>query len=111
MKDYILSADQRIRTEKARAPTTGPIIDPDDEPSYKDRLFFHLEYHRNDIPSQAIRTLYNIHCKPKFEEIGIKQFTIAYSRSKNVRDATTKAKLHLAAGKEASKYYLGELPA
>ena len=33
----------------------------------------------------------------------------AYSRPKNIKDSMTKAKLHQAPGREASKYYSGEL--
>jgi hypothetical protein len=44
-----------------------------------------------------------------FEEFCIKKFTVSYSRAPNLRSELTRAKLHQAPGKEASKYYDGEL--
>jgi hypothetical protein len=72
------------------------------------RSFFHLEYHPCDISRKSIRTLYNKECKDVFEtEIGIKEFTIAYSRPSNVTDIVTKSKLYEVEGKEVS-FYIGE---
>ena len=71
----------------------------------------HIEFGRNDLPREAIRAIYNSTCQEMCEGIGIKDFTIAYSRPKNIKDLVTKAKLHMAPGKEASKYYTGELSA
>ena len=68
-----------------------------------------MEYHPNDISKKAVRALYKHYCKSSFERLGIQQLTIAYSRPPNIKDSITKAKLHQAPGKEASKYYLGEL--
>ena len=68
-----------------------------------------MEYHTNDIPKTQVRALYDHYCKSTFEGLGIKQFTVAYSRPPNIKDSVTKAKLHQAPGKEASKYYSGEL--
>jgi tyrosyl-tRNA synthetase len=69
-----------------------------------------MEYHPNDIPKKSVRAIYEHCCKSTFEEVlDIKQTTIAYSRPPNLKDTLTKAKLHQAPGKEASKYYSGEL--
>ena len=58
-----------------------------------------------------MRAIYNATCREMCEGIGIKDFTIAYSHPKNIKDLVTKAKLHMAPGKETSKYYAGELSA
>ena len=108
MKDYILKADHRINlpqpvTNHTAADSSTQLL------SNKERLFFHMEYHTNDIPKTQVRALYDHYCKSTFEGLGIKQFTVAYSRPPNIKDSVTKAKLHQAPGKEASKYYSGEL--
>ena len=101
MKEYILSADMKLRN-----PTPKPATPTNDA-----RLFLHTEYHPNDLPKHELRTLYNVHCKDVFEStLGIDQVTVAYSRPKNIKDMVTKAKLHQAEGREASKFYSGELP-
>jgi len=88
-------------------PTTTPTIE---EPNNKECLFLHLDYHRDDIPRNKLRDLYNLHCKYEFSNaLGIKQTTICYSRPKTIKDLLTKAKLHQALGREASKFYSGEL--
>ena len=71
----------------------------------------YIKYGRNDLPRKAICAIYDYTCREMCEGIGIKHFTVAYSRPKNIKDLVTKAKLHMAPGKEASKYYLGELSA
>ena len=54
--------------------------------------------------------LYNLYFKLTFESVvGINQFNIAYSQPLNIKHTITKAKLHQAPGKEAGKYYSGEL--
>jgi hypothetical protein len=97
MKQWILDADAKITS----APPSLPS--PEQQPilTNKERLFVHLEYHRNDISKAKVRSLYEIHCREKFETIlGIKQLTVAYSRSNNIRDMVTKAKLHQAPGQK-----------
>ena len=105
MKTYILKADSKLNNahqQRAQVPTQHL--------SNKERLFLHLEYHSGDIPKRTVRALYDTYCKPVFEcLLGVKQFTIAYSRAKNLKDTLTQAKFHQAPGKPASKYYLGEL--
>ena len=71
----------------------------------------HIEYGRNDLPRKAVRSIYDSTCRKMCEKIGIKNFTIAYSRPKNIKDLITRAKLHMTPGKEASKYFSGELSA
>ena len=76
--------------------------------SDRSRSFFHLEYHPCDISRKSIRTLYNKECKDILEtEVGVKGFTIAYSRPRNVTDLVTKSKLYEVEGKEVS-FYIGE---
>ena len=65
-----------------------------------DRVFMHIEYGRNHLPRKVVRSIFDLTCKEMCAKIGIDNFTIAYSRPKN-----------MAPGKEASKYYMGELSA
>ena len=110
-KEYILAADTKLRNN----PPQPTIVAMDtttveETTSNRDHLFLHLQYHPRDIPRQMIRTIYNKHCKTLFEErLGINQLTIAYSRPPNIRELLTKAKLYQAPGREASKFYSGEL--
>ena len=60
-------------------------------------------------PKKDIRALYDLHCKEILTSIGIKKFIIAYHAAPNLNSLTTKAKLIQEPGKEASKYYEGEL--
>ena len=116
MKDYILTAHSKISqlamSQPTRLPTGTPPNMPTPSPTItnKERLFIHMEYHPNDIPKKSVRAIYEHCCKSTFEEVlDIQQTTIAYSRPPNLKDTLTKAKLHQAPGKEASKYYSGEL--
>ena len=113
MKDYILTADAKL-TERltTKPPTCLPSQNSttESELTNHERLFLHWEYHPNDIPRKNVRSIYNNICKELFEDVlDIKQTTIAYSRPKNLKDVLTKAKLHQAPGREASKFYSGEL--
>ena len=108
MKDYILKADHRINllqpvTNHTAADSSTQLL------SNKERLFFRMEYHINNIPKKAVRALYDHYCKSIFKGLGIKKFTADYSRQPNIKDYVTKAKLNQAPGKEASKYHLREL--
>jgi hypothetical protein len=111
IKEYILSADIKIQANNATTQhTIQPTTPPTEQLSNKQRLFIHWDYHPNDITRRHLRRIYNQHCDRVFKtQLGIEQTTIAYSRPKNIKDTITKAKLHQASGKEASKYYLGEL--
>ena len=107
MRDWIVEADKKIQLERQShtPPATTPLTN-------KERVFLHFEYHANDIPKSKVRALFNTTCKDIFETtLGIKQLTIAYSRSNNIQESVTKAKLHQAPGRESNKYYyLGESP-
>ena len=59
MKEYILSADIKLRSNKNPTSVTSQ---PQEPASNKERLFIHLEYHPNDIPRKRIREIYNQHC-------------------------------------------------
>ena len=112
-KRLIIEADFKLRQDPPSLPpsVTPPPPDPESVQTSTDRVFMHIEYGRNDLPRKAVRAIYNSTCREMCEGIGIKHFTVAYSRPKNIKDLVTKAKLHMAPGKEASKYYLGELSA
>ena len=107
MKQYILEADSKLSNLPRPTPpptATTPL-------NNKERLFLHFVYHRCDIPKQQVRSIYNNTCSRVFEDLlDIKQLTVAYSRSTNIRESVSKAKLHQAPGREASKFYTGELP-
>ena len=102
IKELILSSDQRIRNPKP-TPTEAPL-------SNKEELYFHMEFHPADIPKHQVRTIYNQTCGDVLSKrLGIKKFTIAYSRPKNIRDKLTKAKFYQAPGQDTTKFYSGEL--
>ena len=111
LKDIILKADKKIRQQLKNPPPTPPEACSVSlsEDTNKEQLFLHMEYGQNDIPRKAVREIYNSTCREVFEEMGIKKFIIAYSRSNNIKELMTRAKLHQAPGHEASKYYTGEL--
>ena len=110
MKTWILEADSKIRIESTTALfTNNPTEETTD--NNNNRVFLHFEYHCNNIPKKAVCVIYERHCQATLsKKLGIQNLTIAYSRSKNIKDLVTKAKLHQAPGKEASKFYVGGLP-
>ena len=109
IKSLILWADERTKTKTA--PTTLPTTTPTLQLTPKEQLFCHLTFHSCDIPRRRIRALYNYHCSDAFStHLGVDQFTVCYSRPNNIRDTLTKAKLAQQPGREASKFYSGELP-
>ena len=112
LKRLILEADHKLRFKPPLLPSsvTPPTPDPallEDSP--RDRILFHAEYGRNDLSQRAISSVYDDTLCGALENIGIRQLTIVFSRPKKIKDYVTKAKLHMAPGKEASKYYLGDL--
>ena len=65
-----------------------------------------MEYHNNGIPKRLVRSIYDTYCQPIFKRyLGVEQLTVAYSRSKNVKELASRAKLHQAPGSEASEFY------
>jgi len=104
IKSLILAADTQLHS-------AAPPPTQQNEPALtnKELLILHWEYHPNDIPKKDIRALYDLHCKEILTSIGIKKFIIAYHAAPNLNSLTTKAKLIQEPGKEASKYYEGEL--
>jgi hypothetical protein len=76
----------------------------------QNRLFIHLKYHPDNIPSRQVQELYQEHCGELLNrELGIEQPTIAYSRPKNLCNLKTKAKLHQQAPGKSSSIILEEL--
>lgn len=118
IKRLILDADLRVREKEKEkelqpTPTNLPTDTPTNQPTNNrtDTIYLHWVYHPNDIPRHRIRAIYDSCCGEIIkEEVGIEKMIIAYSRPPNIKDTLTKAKLHQAPGKEASKYYSGELP-
>jgi hypothetical protein len=63
-----------------------------------------MQFHPNDIPRREVRELYDDLCEEAFSaELGVTQFTIAYSRPTTIGSVIAKADLHQAKGKEVSK--------
>jgi hypothetical protein len=73
-------------------------------------LFFHAQYHPADISRSAIRQAFNQCCPILQSEIGIAQFTVAYSRQPNLRDKLSKTQLTEPPGQRASDSLLTLLP-
>ena len=72
-------------------------------------LFFHMEFHPRDIPREQVRRIYQESCGDVLRaEIGIEQFTMAYSRPRTIGNVIAKAKLLETDGKKVSKYITGE---
>ena len=104
---------QKIRQQLSNsppAPSEASSASPSEDAN-KEHLFLHMEYGQNDLPRKAVREIYDSTCREVFEEMGIKKFVIAYSRSNNIKELMTRAKLHQPPGHEASKYYTGEMAA
>ncbi len=69
-----------------------------------------MEFHPKDIPHHQVRKIYSEECENIFKaEIGIEQFTMAYSRPKTIGNIVAKAKLSEVDGREVSKFITGEL--
>ena len=76
--------------------------------SKKKLLFFHLQFHPEDISRKKIHEFYTEHCIDLFKEhMDVDRPVIAYSRPPNIGDYVTQAMLHKAPGKTASTY-MGE---
>ena len=56
---------------------------------------------------KVVRSIVNATLPNTLAELGISQTTVAYSRSKNIKDLLSKAKLHQTESKKVSLYYLG----
>ena len=99
IRQLILDATTSI---EARGPKGSKSSSPSADDT-SDRLFFHLQYHPDDISRKRIQELYQEHCGELFrQELNIERPTIAYSRPPNLGEYVTKAKLHQAPGRTAS---------
>ncbi|KAL7523111.1 hypothetical protein ACHAXR_000029 [Thalassiosira sp. AJA248-18] len=109
IKSLILAADTRI---KSTPPTPTPTtVHPGQTKSAPDTIYLHWQYHPNDIPRNRIRSIYNSTLQEIVSEVlKINKLVVAYSKPPNLKETVTKAKLHQAPGREASKFYSGELP-
>ncbi|KAL3791711.1 hypothetical protein ACHAWO_009969 [Cyclotella atomus] len=107
LKEVFATALRKLKAnlEKPPTPVTEPAIEEEER-----RLFFHMQYHPKDIPRREIRDIYDDLCKTTLEaELGITQFTIAYSRPTTIGSVIAKSDLYQVEGKEVSKYIAGEL--
>ena len=64
LKSWIMEADKRLRCPFIQTPTQAPTLPM--PLSNHSRLFLHLQYHKNDIPKQLVRSVYNLHYHPTF---------------------------------------------
>ena len=113
MKSLILDADKRIKSPPILQvpPPVLPLPGQQHPEVIKDTLYLHWQYHPNDIPRHRLRAIYDTTCRNAIEgALDITKLVIAYSKPPNLKEALTKAKLHQAPGKNASKFYSGELP-
>jgi hypothetical protein len=108
LKDIFTSAlkklfkSNQVPIHTADSPTTS--LEP------HQRLFFHMEFHPCDIPRHIVRKIYSDECETTLKsEIGIEQFTLAYSRPKTIGNIVAKASLFQTSGKEVSKFITREL--
>jgi hypothetical protein len=107
LKEIFASALKKLfKSNQAPIPNAaGPATSL--EPHH--HLFFHMEFHPCDIPRHKVRKIYSEECENILKaEIGIRQFTLAYSRPKTIGNVIAKANLFQASGKEVSKF-TGEL--
>ena len=108
LRELFISSYEQIKTrDPSHTLNTQHWISP--MSNDHNRSFFHLEYHPCDISRKSICALFDKECKDIFEsEIGIREFTIAYSRPSNVADLVTTSKLYEVESKNVS-FYLGEV--
>ena len=99
--------------DKLTRPKLAIIESTEEEVSNKEQVILHLEYHPNDVPRQKLREIWDECCmdllaKPTNKGgLGLKKTIIAYSRPRNIREMTQKAKLHQHPGKEVSTFFEG----
>ena len=101
---------EEIKKKTKPAPNeSSAILNTNSTPSSnKKLLFFHLQFHPEDISRKKIQEFYKEHCSDLFKEhMDIDRPVIAYSRPPNIGNYVTQAKLHEAPGKTASTY-MGE---
>eukprot|EP00804_Cyclotella_cryptica_P005183 CCRYP_014250-RB/>CCRYP_014250-RB protein AED:0.28 eAED:0.14 QI:0/-1/0/1/-1/0/1/0/330 len=96
--------------DKLKARNENPA-QPSDSTSNEELLFFHMQFHPNDISQRDIRKIYGETCEETFKtEIGINRLIIAYSRPKTIGNVIAKAKLFETEEQKVSRHIAGELP-
>ena len=107
MRKLIIEATTEIESRGKEGPKSSNSA----KDKTSNRLFLHLQYHPDDIPRREVQELYQEHCGELFQRLlNIDRPTIAYSRPPNLGEFVTKAKLHQAPERTASRI-LGELEA
>ena len=107
LKDIFASALKKL--PKPNQVPNRKIIGPAPSLKPQQRVFYHMEFHPNDIPRHLVRKIYSDECRSIFKaEMGIEQFTMAYSRPKTIGNIITKGKLFEVNGREVSKFITGE---
>jgi hypothetical protein len=70
----------------------------------QDTLFLHFQFHKDGISWHQIREEFEEHLGSiRKEEVDIARTIVAFSRTKNIGDFVTRAKLHEAPSKLVSK--------
>ncbi len=107
LKNIFASALKKL-TKPNQVPNRN-IIGPAPSLRPQQRVFYHMEFHPNDIPRHLVRKIYSDECKSIFKaEISIEQFTMAYSHPKTIGNIITKGKLFEVNGREARKFIMQE---
>ena len=106
LEPIFVKAHKKIESQQEEAEPAEEV-----EILNKEHVILHLEYHPNDIPRKRIRDLWDKHCGELLSQsvanggLGINKMTIAYSRPRNLRDLTQRAKLCQHPGKEVSTFF------
>ena len=108
MKEYILSADYKLRQDPPKLVKPTFEIYGEDHSYERDCFYLPWEFHPNDFPRKGFQRAFKKHLGPVLmEKLGYNRLVVAYRRPKNMRESLTKAKLYQVPGKEASTYYTG----
>ena len=112
LKKIFASALQKLKSQLENpAPPAPPEDDDDAKKASRRQLFFHMQYHPNNIPRKTVRQLYNEECQEVFKDrIDVEKFTVAYSKPTTIGSVIAKSHIYEVPGKEVSKYIAGEVP-
>ena len=107
LEKIFFTAQEKIKSNPILPATPTDVSSASEEE--QERIFFHLQYHPEDIPKADVRRFWSEELEEVIkEEIGIELFTIAYSRAPTIGSVVSKAKLYQVSGKEVSTYIAGE---
>lgn len=111
LKKIFAAAFQKLKHQLANPAPPPPPDDDETKKVDRSQLFFHMQYHPNDIPRKTVRQIYDEECSEVFEDvIDIQRFTVAYSKPTTIGGVIAKSQLYEVENKEVSKYIAGEVP-